>query len=606
MRGLRTVALAKQVARGDFVPGLDPEGRLIRPAGHLEMNPFCRRAVTHAINVARESGGHSRVITMGPAKSVEVGQEALACGVDEAFVLSDIQLAGSDCLVTARALAAAIEQTGAYDIVFAGQSAVDSNTAAIGPMVAELLGIPFVGPVRALGPVVESEGHTHVVAEVQADGRRETYKVTLPAMIAVAERSTYPAKASRTDWGDAGGVTALDLTSLGSGPWGAEASPTRVVGVKSEPSHRAGTVLYHADPGTIELAVEALEARGLLAGAERAGPSVINANLPGANRPHHRELLAVVGSIDDQQARALIGECAVIADAVQARVIAVGPASRAKDFAQWGADVLWVPSRWDAEGVASALDVAGAGSSWAIIGLTTAWARQVLARLATRLGTGLISDVIELRISGSRLVGFKPSGGDTVATIESSGTSQLATIHAGALELRSPHPHVPQIPVRFLPVTGPLREHRLSTEVEDDADVLDRADAVIGVGRGVLPEHLAELEALRAVLGAEYGATRPVTDAGDMPHSRQIGVTAKSVAPRLYVAVGVSGDLNHVAGIRRANYVIAINSDPEAPIFRHADLGVVGDWRSVVSALAERIHDIGRKPQAPGMVGTIN
>lgn len=599
------MALAKQVARGDFVPELDANGCLIRPQGHLEMNPFCRRAVTHAINVARETGGRSRVITMGPPKSIEVGQEALACGAEEAFVLSDIQLAGSDCLITARALASAITQTGPYDIVFAGQSAVDSNTAAIGPMVAELLDIPFLGPVHALGPVVESDGRVHVTAEVQTDGLRETYEVTLPAVIAVAERSTYPAKAPRADWDDATTVTALDLAELGAGPWGAKASPTRVVATKSEPIRRAATV-YHTSPEAIALVVDELADRGLLTAPDPATHTNVSPPLPSVNRTHQRDVLAVVGSADGRQARALIGESAVIANDIKARVVAVGPATRAEDFARWGADLLWVPSRWDPEGVARALDIAGIGSPWGVIGLTTAWSRQVLARLAVRLDSGLISDVIELGVSGTELIGFKPSGGDSIATIRSNGTSQLATVHAGALELRSPRPDVAQIPVQFLPVSGAVRERRLSSQVEDDTEALDRADAVIGLGRGVAPEHFSELDVLRAVLSAEYGATRPVTDAGDMPHSRQIGVTAKSIAPRLYLAVGVSGDINHVAGIRRAGFVIAINSDPKAPIFRHADVGIVGDWQAVVPDLVANIRGTRRKLQGAGLLDSVN
>ena len=108
---------------------------------------------------------------------------------------------------------------------------------------------------------------------------------------------------------------------------------------------------------------------------------------------------------------------------------------------------------------------------------------------------------------------------------------------------------------------------------------------MIGVGTGVRPEEYPSLSPLAAILGAELAATRKVTDKGWAPRSRQVGLTGRSIAPRLYVALGLSGKFNHMVGVRSAETVLAINSDPEAAVFDVADIGIEGDWHDVLPEL---------------------
>jgi len=125
----------------------------------------------------------------------------------------------------------------------------------------------------------------------------------------------------------------------------------------------------------------------------------------------------------------------------------------------------------------------------------------------------------------------------------------------------------------------------LARERDDDLDVLAEADAVVGVGRGVDPDDYPALEPLLAVLGAQLGATRKVTDNGWLPRARQIGITGRSIAPRLFVSIGASGKFNHMVGVRSARTVLAINPDADAPVFAVADIGIVADWHDAVPAL---------------------
>ncbi len=120
--------------------------------------------------------------------------------------------------------------------------------------------------------------------------------------------------------------------------------------------------------------------------------------------------------------------------------------------------------------------------------------------------------------------------------------------------------------------------------------MLAEAHTVIGVGKGVSPDAYAELEPLRILLDAQLGATRKVTDNGWLPRSRQIGITGRSIAPRLFVSIGASGKFNHSVGVRAAGTVLAVNPDATAPIFDAADIGIVGDWREVLPLLVEQLR----------------
>ena len=125
---------------------------------------------------------------------------------------------------------------------------------------------------------------------------------------------------------------------------------------------------------------------------------------------------------------------------------------------------------------------------------------------------------------------------------------------------------------------------------DDDLDVLAGATRVVSVGKGVDPTEHPRVEALAARLGAELAATRKVTDAGWLPHSRQVGITGQNLAPELALVIGASGKFNHMVGLRRAGLIVAINPDPDAPVFDFADYGIVADWHEAATEL-ERLLD---------------
>ena len=202
-----------------------------------------------------------------------------------------------------------------------------------------------------------------------------------------------------------------------------------------------------------------------------------------------------------------------------------------------------------------------------------------------RLNAGLTSDSVALEVDNGRLVAWKPAfGGQLVAAITTTSPIQMATVRSGVIECLAPRAY--EAPIEPSNIARVSRVEVLARTRNDDLNVLADAEAVVGVGQGVDPGDYPVLDSLLVALNAPLAATRKVTDAGWLPRSRQIGITGRSIAPRLFVAVGTSGKFNHVVGVRQAQTVLAINIDPQAPIFAQADIGIVGDWREVVPLLA--------------------
>ncbi|GIX46739.1 MAG: hypothetical protein KatS3mg131_0950 [Candidatus Tectimicrobiota bacterium] len=225
--------------------------------------------------------------------------------------------------------------------------------------------------------------------------------------------------------------------------------------------------------------------------------------------------------------------------------------------------------------------------------------RWVAARVAARLGAGLTGDAIALEVDRQRLVCWKPAfGGRLVAAIRASSLVQMATVRPGVLPRRQPRPPATP-PVEVHTVAPQSRLRLLSQQQNDQLDALALATHVVGVGCAIPPERYRELDPLLAVLGAELAATRKVTDKGWLPRSRQVGITGRSIAPNLYVALALSGKFNHTCGIQAAQTVLAINTDPEAPIFASADVGIVADWAACVPLLVKAIKEAGVQVKPP-------
>jgi electron transfer flavoprotein alpha subunit len=216
--------------------------------------------------------------------------------------------------------------------------------------------------------------------------------------------------------------------------------------------------------------------------------------------------------------------------------------------------------------------------------------------LAYRLSAGLVTDATALRVEGRQLVITKPVfGGSAIADFSIATTPAVVTLRPRAFEAaESPTAKDAQVESLTVPETGGAIE--VLEEIREQATSgprLKDAKVIVSGGRGLGgPENWQYVDELAQVLGAAVGATRAVTDAGWVPPSLQVGLTGATVAPDLYITIGISGAVQHIAGISGARNVVAINRDADANIFKYARFGIVGDWKQIVPAFTQRLKEL--------------
>jgi electron transfer flavoprotein alpha subunit len=223
----------------------------------------------------------------------------------------------------------------------------------------------------------------------------------------------------------------------------------------------------------------------------------------------------------------------------------------------------------------------------------TVLSADIAAGLAARLDAGLNWDLTDVVVEDGRLVGKRPALGDSVY-VDVGWTSEprLALIRSGTFEPqeRGGAAEVERFESR-------LHDFSLAAEMveqaheETEGPSIEDADVIVAGGRGLgSPENFALVEELAKALGGAVAATRAVVDAGWYPYAAQVGQTGKTVSPKLYIACGISGAIQHKVGMQSSGLVVAINKDPNAPIFEYADFGVVGDLHEIVPKLTELVR----------------
>jgi electron transfer flavoprotein alpha subunit len=230
----------------------------------------------------------------------------------------------------------------------------------------------------------------------------------------------------------------------------------------------------------------------------------------------------------------------------------------------------------------------------AVLFANSVLAADVAAGLAARLEAGLNWDLVDIQQRDGELVGTRPALGDSVhVEVGWRSRPRLALFRAGSFDATPTNAGPPEV----VEVAPQAAEHSTRARIVDQqleqasGPSIEDAEVVVAGGRGLgASEHFTLAEELAKALGGAVGATRAVVDAGWYPYSAQIGQTGKTVSPKLYVALGISGAIQHKVGMQSSNVIVAINKDPNAPIFDFSDLGVVGDVHEVVPKLIELIR----------------
>ncbi len=584
---------------------------IIREGVPSEVNPFDMLGLVRAVELKSAPDDQVVALCMGPPQAREGLLECLALGADRAILLTDRALAGSDTLATARALSLALKNE-APDLIICGRNSADSETGQVGPETAELMGIPHVGQVSKLD--LNADSNT-IVTERLTDEGYQVIECPLPALVCVTEgvaEETFPNREqlAEAETKPLEEVTCAQL-SPDSSQFGAQGSPTWVEEIRLVEPNRSGVIIEEEDPQVAaEQAASLLKERlAELDSEDRSShaPQVTD------RYPDSREksIWVVAESLPVGLAHVtleLLGKARELTSFTRSEVAAIliGPAQPdlTGQLAAYGADRVLVLDNtgmgpvWGRQAVQSLAAAVDQAQPYAVLFASTPDGRDLASRVAARLALGLTGDAIDLEIDEEgRLVQLKPAlGGNVVAPILSKTLPNMVTLRPGLLTPIAPDVSS-QAPVEAIAAAsfdGPdvtvLEEH-----VQEDIGALEltQAQVVLGVGMGIGgPENLPQIQKLAHSINASLATTRNVTHEGWLPVQIQVGISGRSITPKVYLAVGIRGAFNHTVGIQKAGVILAINQNRRHAIFKSADFGIVGDWNEFLPPLIEALKPV--------------
>jgi electron transfer flavoprotein alpha subunit len=285
---------------------------------------------------------------------------------------------------------------------------------------------------------------------------------------------------------------------------------------------------------------------------------------------------------------------AALGGSVEAVLLGSGLGNLPDTLAQYGATKVYVADdpaleAYSGEGYTNTLAAFIGKASPAIVLVgATAMGKDLAPRLAARLGVGLATECTAMEIDGGRLLATRPIfAGKALAKVTLSGDPQMVTVRPNVLPVPEFDASKTAVAEPVAAAVGNVRARVVGVlgAGEGEIDVAE-ANIIVSGGRGVGgPEGFAPVRSLARALHGAVGASRAAVDAGWIDHGHQVGQTGKTVTPNLYIACGISGAIQHLAGMKTSKVIVAVNKDPEAPIFKLANYGIVGDLFEVVPAL---------------------
>ena len=631
------IVLVKQVPDVSNIPedAWDREkGTLRRNVLDNVLNPLDLHGLTFACRLAAEmKEPDTRIValTMGPPQARDVLIDAMSRGADDAVLLTDRAFSGADTWATAYSLGCAVRKIqkeifkGERYVIVAGMQSVDGDTAQVPAQLAEDLGIEQIAYAQSF----KVANGVPVITRIGPGGMESISPTSYPLLITTTA-CTQPLFRSfgRTRAARQHKITEWNAASVAADPKriGIPGSRTTVFRIFSPSEERHKECRMHQDPA---------ELAGALLARYRQGPAQVSADTGPGYRLGDKEstykgevwvYIEQEGGTIKPVSLELLSEARKLAASLNEKVGAVLPgdnvAGLADELISRGADKVYVTEHPLLKHFlpipykkAVAALVQSIRPQIMLFGATPL-GRELAPRVAYGSDAGLTADCTALEIDDFNrgqtkwtaiLKQTRPAlGGNIMATIMTKDSkTQMATVRPGVFKSAAPDLTRNGEVIRTTPDLSPgeIRTQIVSMESIPPRSSIADADIVVSGGRGLgtkakydrIVRPLAD--ALGKVLGArvEVGASRMAVEDGFIGHDHQVGQTGQTVQPRLYLALGISGAVQHVSGMQNAEIVVAVNKDAHARIFQYADFGMVGDLEALAPRLAEAIEKAGGK-----------
>ncbi len=632
---LTIISLIKQVPLPSEMR-MGEDGLMDRTKAKSIINIDCQFGLEAGLQLKKQYPDAKLVVcSMGPGSFENALRRAVSMGYEEAYLLSDRKLGGSDTYATGLALSTMLKHLGYTKfskdpfIILAGRQTSDGDTAHVPSQVAENIGIPQATFVES----VKADGEGNVIAKRIIEGGYQMLKLPMPCVISLTATGIPPRKPSLS-----GAIKArslkittfgIDDIGLGTEKIGINGSPTIVVKVVNIGSERPPIKMSvgHDEVSLVDNLIENFKKGGnVLEKKEKESKKDIERpDFPDKDfRNGARGIITWAEITNDKLSRPsleLLSPARKLAaqlgpdTKVMTLVIGKNVRSFAQTLIEHGSDevILVEDKRLDEYLVLPfssifAQVIKERNPEIALFAATTS-GRELAPRIGMKTDSGVTADCTGLEIGEyidkKEKVIYKPIlesrrptyGESKLATILGFVCPQISTARAGTFEIPKRVEGRRGIISTFKPV---LEEKEFVVEImktergEGGMQDLFDADIVISGGRGTTVDNLKLVKELTEALRnqgikAEWASSRPVVDDGIVEYARQIGQTGKTIRPKVYIAVGVSGAIQHIAGMKESEIIIAIDHNPKAHIFHNADFGIIGEYTDILPELIERV-----------------
>ena len=575
------------------------------------------------------------VCSMGPKSFETALRKAISMGYDDAYLLSDRKLGGSDTFATGLALSTMLRHLGFTKdskepfIVLAGRQTSDGDTAHVPSQVAENLGIPQATFVES----VKADGEGNVIAKRIIEGGYQMMKLPMPCTISLTPTGIPPRKPSLSGAIKARNlqITTLGVDDIGLGTEkiGLTGSPTIVVKVENIVSERPPVTMSagHDDVSIVDNLISNFNKGGNVA-VKKEKAEKVTSETPDFpyydNRDGARDILTWAETANGEITRPsieILTPARTLADQlgndtkIMTLLIGKDVKGLSQKLIEHGSDEVIVVENDRLEEYlvlpfsSVFAQVIKERNPEIVLFAATTSGRELAPRIGSKSGSGVTADCTGLEIgeyinrknkiiNKPILHSRRPTYGESkLATILGFVYPQISTARAGTFEVPAREKGRTGIMSTFEPV---LTDNEFTVEIlktvrgEGSLQNLFEADIIVSGGRGTTSDNLGLIKKLAESLkangvNAEWACSRVVVDSGAAEYAHQIGQTGKTIRPKVYVAVGISGAVQHLAGMKESEKIIAIDHNPKAPIFHFADFGIVGEYEDILPELIERV-----------------